>query len=95
MLQRIGAGDRAAMRQFYDAHQAPLTAFLRGRGMDAAMAADLVQDTMLDVWRRASNSRGEASAKSWLYTIARNKMVDRTRKDARVSYVDEVPDTEE
>ena len=95
MLQRIGERDRAAMQEFYHTYHGPLTGFLRGRGLDAAAAADLVQDTMLDVWRRASSYRSEASAKSWLFTIARIKMVDRTRKDARVSYVDEVPDTEE
>ncbi|MEX0367476.1 MAG: RNA polymerase sigma factor, partial [Ruegeria sp.] len=28
----------------------------------------------------------------WLFTIAHNKIVDRVRKNARVQYVDEVPD---
>lgn len=92
MLGRIGAGDRTAMRDFYLAHHGPLTAFLRGRGLTATEASDLVQETMLDVWRRASDFRGDAAAKTWLFTIARNKMVDRARRDVRISYVDEVPE---
>ncbi|MEX0311908.1 MAG: RNA polymerase sigma factor [Tateyamaria sp.] len=92
LLRRIGTGDRAAMREFYTSHQRGLTAFARARGMDAATAADVVQDTMLDVWRSAGRYRGDAAAKTWLFTIAHNKIVDRVRKNARVQYVDEVPD---
>lgn len=91
-MGRIADGDRGAMQDFYMAHHGPLTAFLRGRGLAAAEAADLVQDTMLEVWRRASGYRGDAAAKSWLFTIARNKLVDRARRGARVSYVEEVPE---
>ena len=92
LLRRIGTGDRAAMRTFYMSHQRGLTAFAKSRGMDAATASDVVQDAMLDVWRSASRYRGDAAPKTWLYTIAHNKIVDRVRKNARVQYVDEVPD---
>ncbi|MEX0369609.1 MAG: RNA polymerase sigma factor, partial [Tateyamaria sp.] len=87
LLRRIGTGDRAAMREFYTSHQRGLTAFARARGMDVATAADVVQDTMLDVWRSAGRYRGDAAAKTWLFTIAHNKIVDRVRKNARVQYV--------
>ncbi len=92
LLRRIGSGDRAAMKAFYMAYQRNVIAFARSRGMDEAAASDVVQDAMLDVWRTAHKYRGEASAKSWLLTIARNKIVDRIRKGARVQYVDEVPE---
>ena len=93
LLRRIATGDRDAMRLFYERHQSQLTGFIRARGMDPATAADVVQDAMLEVWRSASRYRGEAAAKTWLFTIARNKIVDRTRKGARVQYMDEVPDS--
>ncbi|MEM8957133.1 MAG: sigma-70 family RNA polymerase sigma factor [Pseudomonadota bacterium] len=93
LLQRISAGDREAMRAFFERYQTPLLAFIRGRGADPAAAADAAQDTMLEVWRSAGRYRGEAAAKSWLFSIARNKLIDRTRKNARLSIVDEVPDS--
>lgn len=92
LLRRIGSGDRAAMQAFYVAYQRNVTAFARSKGMDAAAAADVVQDTMLDVWRTADRFRGDASPKSWLLSIARNKIVDRIRKSGRVHYIDEVPE---
>lgn len=93
LLQLISTGDREAMRAFYERYNTHLFAFLRGRGADPAAAADAAQDTMLEVWRSAGRYRGEAAAKTWLFSIARNKLIDRTRKNARLSTVDEVPDS--
>ncbi|WP_415404064.1 RNA polymerase sigma factor [Tateyamaria sp. SN3-11] len=93
LLKRIATGDKGAMRVFFERYQAPLFAFLRSRGADAQAADDAVQDAMLDVWRTAGQFRGNASLKTWLFTIARNKMIDRQRKSARLSVVEEVPET--
>ena len=52
------------------------------RGADAATAEDLVQDTLLTVWRRASlyaSDRG--SIATWVFTIARNLRIDRLRRE--------------
>ncbi|MCV6598650.1 MAG: RNA polymerase sigma factor [Mangrovicoccus sp.] len=92
LLTRIGAGDREAMRQFYEEHHSGLTGFIRSRGADASAAADVVQDTMLEVWRNAERYRGDAAARTWLFSIARNKLIDRMRKNARLSPVEDVPE---
>ncbi|MCR9089333.1 MAG: sigma-70 family RNA polymerase sigma factor [Rhodobacteraceae bacterium] len=93
LLQRISVSDREAMRAFYERYHTALFAFIRGRGTDPAAAADTVQDAMLEVWRSAGRYRGEAAAKTWLFSIARNKLIDRTRKGARLSHVEDVPET--
>lgn len=93
LAQRIAKGDKAAMRVLYERYHPALIAFLRGRGADAATAADTAHDTMLEVWRTASRYSGEARLKTWMFTIARNKLVDRHRRSARVTLVDEVPDS--
>lgn len=92
LLQRISTGDRDAMRVFYEGHHAGLSGFVRARGVDRSAVPDIVQDTMLEVWRSAGRYRGEAAAKTWLFSIARNKIVDRTRKNARLSTVEDVPE---
>lgn len=95
LLQAIAGQDRQAMRVFYERYHDNLFAFLVGRGADHAAAADVVQDAMLEVWRVAGKYSGQSSAKTWLFAIARNKSVDRVRKNARLVVTDDVPDTED
>ena len=55
-------------------------------GLSADVAEDVAQETMLSVWRRASQfdpARGTASA--WVFTIAVNARTDRLRRDSRMN----------
>lgn len=93
LLARVAAGDADAMRRLYERHYDALHAFVRARSGDAAATPDIVHDTMLDVWRQAGRFRGGSSVRTWMFSIARNKAVDRVRGGARLSFVDEVPET--
>lgn len=54
------------------------------RGSSASEADEVAQDVLLTVWRRASSfDPGRASAATWMFTIARNKHVDRVRRASR------------
>ncbi|MEO3387047.1 sigma-70 family RNA polymerase sigma factor [Mesorhizobium sp. CAU 1741] len=56
------------------------TFFMRG-GMSAGIAEDLVQETMLSVWRKASYfDRSRAGAATWVFTVARNLRIDHLRR---------------
>jgi RNA polymerase sigma-70 factor (ECF subfamily) len=92
LVQRIANGDKDAMRMLYEQHYDALFAFLKGRGATDQVAADSLQETMLDVWRTASRFKGQSSVKTWIFTIARNKQVDQIRKSARLSFVEAVPE---
>jgi len=76
--------DRAAFAALFD-HFAPrLKAYLRRLGCDGAQAEELVQEVMLLVWRRAETfDPAQASAGTWVFTIARNKRVDALRREQR------------
>ena len=50
---------------------------------DAALAEDIVQETFLSAWKARDSYKGEASEKSWLYTICKNKIIDYYRKKAK------------
>ncbi len=52
------------------------------RVSDADTAKDLVQETFLAAWRNVEQYNGEASVKTWLFTILKNKMIDHYRKVA-------------
>jgi len=50
---------------------------------DTALAEDLVQETFLSAWKARNGFKGEASEKSWLFSICKNKIIDHYRKKAR------------
>jgi RNA polymerase sigma-70 factor, ECF subfamily len=79
LLHRIGQGDENAMAVFYRRHgRAVLGQVLLVTG-ERVLAEEIVQDTMLAVWRGADSFRGESSVRSWVIAIARHKTRDRLR----------------
>ncbi len=95
LMKRVTAGDKGAMQTVYLDHAADLTRFITARLGDPAEAADLVHETMMDVWRDAHRFEGRGSLRSWIFRIARNKTVDRVRKARRNVLTDEDPDVED
>jgi RNA polymerase sigma-70 factor (ECF subfamily) len=76
--------DRAAFAALFR-HFAPrVKAYLIRLGCDGARAEELMQDAMIMVWRRADSfDPARASAATWIFTIARNKRIDATRRERR------------
>ena len=70
LLTRAGRGDRAAFKSLYERFQRPLFAFLMRMVRDQAMANELLNDVMLDVWRSAANFEGRSSAGTWIFGAA-------------------------
>jgi len=92
LVHKIAAGDHVAMKQVYEFHSGPLFNFVKNWLADPHEASDIVHETMLEVWRRADRFQGRSSLKSWIFSIARNKSIDKNRKSSRMLYTDEVPD---
>lgn len=93
LLARVARGDKGAMRKLFERHHDALFAFLRSRGADPQAAADALQDAMLDVWQRADRYGGQASVKTWIFAIARNKFIDRHRRTVRMTLTDDIPES--
>jgi len=76
--------DRTAFRQIF-AHFAPrLLGFLQKQGSQPQMAEEMVQETMVNVWRKAVQfDPAKAAASTWIFTIARNARIDHLRKNNR------------
>lgn len=88
--------DAVLMQQLHDEHAAALWGYcLRLTGHDRAKAEDVVQETLLRAWRnwdRLDESRG--SVRAWLFTVARNIVIDewRTRRSQSEFPVADVPE---
>jgi RNA polymerase sigma-70 factor (ECF subfamily) len=88
LLRRIGHGDEHAMASFYREHGGVVFAQLLLVVGERLMAEEILQDTMLAVWRGAGSFRGESSVRSWVIAIARRQTRDRLR-GRRLSVVDD------
>jgi len=79
--------DRLAFGALFG-HFAPrLKTYLRRLGCESGAAEELVQEVMLLVWRRAETyDPAQASASTWVFTIARNKRVDSLRREQRPEF---------
>jgi RNA polymerase sigma-70 factor (ECF subfamily) len=79
LLERIGRGDQAALRELYRAYSRSIYAFALRRLRDAAEAEEIVVDTMHEVWRHPQRFRGESKFSTWLLGIARFKLLSLIR----------------
>jgi len=88
-LEAIRRGDSSALEELYRLHAPRIYALLLRMLREAADAEEVLQETFVDVWRRAgeySPSRG--SIEAWLITIARSRAIDRIRaRGARLRLV--------
>lgn len=93
LVARVASKDRRAMETLYRRHFDGLTAFVLSRCGDRVIAADVVQETMMVVWRKADGFEGKSSVKTWIYAIARFKMIDRLRSAGRFRPSEDIPET--
>lgn len=79
LVARYVAGDVAAFQTLYDRHELPLWRSLLRLTRDRADAEELMQETWFAVAREAPRFRQDGRFAPWLYTIARNRVIDRRR----------------
>jgi RNA polymerase sigma-70 factor (ECF subfamily) len=81
LLERVGAGDRDAFDELYRRYTRPVLGLALRRLRDRGRAEDAVQDAFAAVWRSARSYDPERGAgAAWLYTVARNAIVDGVRR---------------
>jgi RNA polymerase sigma-70 factor (ECF subfamily) len=83
LLRRYIAGEFVAFERLYDAHDRHCFGFIRRMlaGADEATAEDLHQEVWLAVARQAASfDESKARFVTWLFTIARHKVMDHFRK---------------
>lgn len=89
LLRLTAAGDEEAFGVLVARHQAAVWRFVRSLVRDESRAEDALQETFLAVWKGAAGFRGDAGARTWIFTIARNALNRQFRGAA--ANADEVP----
>jgi len=83
LLDRITAGDEAALADFYRLFEARVYRFALARLNDPFAAADILNEVMLAVWKQAGRFEGRSKLSTWLLGITRYKVLDRLRQRQR------------
>ena len=81
LIDRAGEGDHDAFEELHRRYQRPILGLALRRLGDRGRAEDALQEAFAAIWRSASSydsARGQGGA--WLYTVARNAIIDGARK---------------
>ncbi len=79
LLAAYAAGDARAFGELYERHERPVYRYFLRQGAAPATADDLLQETWMAVIRHAAQFEPRARFTTWLYTVARSKLVDHWR----------------
>jgi RNA polymerase sigma-70 factor, ECF subfamily len=92
LLEDIAGGDQRALEHFYRQYHGAVYQFALRLVRNPADAAELVNETMLEVWKAASRFRGGSRVKTWLLSIVSHRAVDLLRRKQRHSGSVEIED---
>jgi RNA polymerase sigma factor (sigma-70 family) len=82
LMHAYAQGEVAAFEQLYNRHEKAMWRFIFRSVQVQAVADDLMQDVWFAVARHAAQyeaGRNNASFKTWLFTLARNRVIDHAR----------------
>ena len=83
LVARALAGEERAFAALVERYGQPILSLCFASTLDAAEAEDLSQEIFVAVWRNLGRFRGESSFSTWLFALARNACIDRSRRSRR------------
>jgi RNA polymerase sigma factor (sigma-70 family) len=83
LLERVATGDSAAFRTLYERHAERVLRFAMSIVRQAHLAEEVLQETMIVVWKKAKTFKGNAKVSTWILGIARNLAFNLLRKEKR------------
>jgi len=94
LLERIGARDREAMREFYLLYYHRLTRFLNRMTRRHDLIDEMINDTLFVVWEKVGNFRGDSRVSTWVMGIAYQRGLNPMRREYRAQERLVLPTTE-
>jgi len=93
LLGKARTGDQAAFTEIYDLFFEKIYRFIFFRVGHKEVAEDLTEDVFIKAFKSLGSLTKENSFESWLYQIARNKIIDYYRSKKVVVALEEVENT--
>jgi RNA polymerase sigma-70 factor (ECF subfamily) len=87
LLRAVGRADRQAFRELYERHAERVYRFSISLVRNTHLAEEVLQETMLTVWKSGASFRGASKATTWILGIARNQahsLLHREKKGERL-----------
>jgi RNA polymerase sigma-70 factor, ECF subfamily len=79
LLERLSRGDEAAYDTIFRTWYARLVRLAESVVRDRAVAEELVQDVMLELWRRREQLAADGSPQAYLFRATRNRALNHMR----------------
>jgi len=79
LLERLRRGDTSAFDAIFRTWYGPLVGTAERMLRDRAVAEELVQDVMLELWRRRETLTSDGSAQAYLFQATRNRVLNHLR----------------
>ncbi len=93
LLGRVASGDPAAIRECLARYGGLVWSIARRMSKNQADAEDATQDIFVDLWKSAARfDPTVASEATFIATIARRRLIDRRRREARRTDTEPLPD---
>jgi RNA polymerase sigma factor (sigma-70 family) len=89
LMQRFAAGDTRAFETLYDRHEKTVWRFVLRSVREPAIADDVTQELWFAVARSAATYQASAKFRTWLFTMARNRVIDLSRTAKNNVSIDE------
>ena len=80
LIARVGEGDRKAFGELYTKYQPRLTRFLGNVVRQPQIVEEVADDTLMVVWQRGSDFKGESKLSTWIFAIAYRKAMKALRR---------------
>jgi RNA polymerase sigma-70 factor, ECF subfamily len=90
LIARYAGGDVAAFTLLYERHELRIWRYLQRNVNNRATAEELMQEVWFAVARDAARYQPTARFTTWLFTIARNRMIDSVRTHRRTVSLESV-----
>jgi len=89
LLDQIADHKESAMEVFYKKYSGIVYAFAFKTLHNPVDANEIVNEVMMEVWKKAHTFAGKSTIKTWLLSITHHKSVDLVRKNVRHDHEDE------
>ena len=83
LLIRIAAEDRGAFHLLFERHSNRIYRFALSLTRSPHLAEEVLQETMMAVWKGAKRFKGRSKVTTWLLGIAKNQAHNLLRKEER------------